>query len=500
MGVKKKNDDTIIFCIIGFVLGVLSNISIHSSILSFLVAILGYIIVTVLILKKNLLGAFRYFLLLTALSIESDTFITGDSSVSMDRYSFLRLPFLEGYLYLLYLIVIYFLVREQNQRKTLIYYKCAQLRKWLFLFLISGIISIIVGMLVNDNGIMRWDYYPKMAISQLISFLPLFFIFLTSIELTKSPNNKVAIIKTCELVLIIISITIFISVFLFGVTGLYGDHVIMIGPLSIALTPILIAFFFYKESHFRIVCLLAGLLMFVGSIIYGTAIGSKWYIILIAAVAELIILGTGFKSVVNVIIVGLISLMLISSFAEPILKMIGNDYISWKLSQTLHLLSLSGGAGGDWYAGLDHSTLYRLDEPNNVLIEYSKKPWFALFGKGFGGTTLHHTNILLWEYDNGAFSSAQVTMGAYSQLHETLAMMMLRHGIIGIIFMVLTLINIFKKLTTTPWAMVALIWFLFYWTYGLALLIGAVALVIVYAEDSSTHNKKDIRCECYNYK
>ena len=39
-------------------------------------------------------------------------------------------------------------------------------------------------------------------------------------------------------------------------------------------------------------------------------------------------------------------------------------------------------------------------------------------------------------------------------------------------------------MTVTPWAMVALIWFLFDWAYGTSLLLGAVALVLVYAEQN----------------
>lgn len=489
MGINKKND-TIIFLTIGLIWGVLNNVSIHSTILSLFVGVSGYGVVFFYILNKKSIEAFKYFMLFTVLSVESDTFVTGDSSISIERWSFLRLPLLEGHLYILCLIVLYFLVREHNRKIKLTNDKCIKLRKWLFLFLITGIISIIIGMSVNDNGIMNWEYYPKLAISQLISFLPLFFIFLTSIEITKSKHDKEIIKKTCELLLIIVAITIFVSVFVFGVTGLYGDHAIMMGPLSIALTPILIAFYFYKDCHFRFYCLLAGLLIFGGSLIYGTAIGSKWYIILLVAVLELIVLATGFKSVVNVVVIGLVSLLLVTSFAEPILNMIGNDYISWKLSQTLNLLSFSGESGGDWYAGLDHSTLYRLDEPNNVLIEYSKKPWFALFGKGFGGTTLHHTNILLWEFDKGAFSFDQVRMGAYYHLHESLAIILLRHGFLGVVFMGITIVNLFKKLSTTPWAMISLVWFVFYWSYGIALTIGAVSLVIIYSEDSAAYNKK----------
>ena len=343
-----------------------------------------------------------------------------------------------------FFVILFFNVQKKYSRIKKKNVECDKLKRWLYVLLVTGLLSIVVGMIVNDNGIMNRGYYPKVAMSQLVGFLTLFFVILTTISITKSEDDTRIIKKNCERLLIIVSITILVSVFIFGMTGVNSDEKIMMAPLSISFTPMLIAFFFYKDCNYKYLALICGILIFIASFFLGTMIGSKWYIILIAALAETAILATGAKSFGNVLIVGILSIILLSIFAEPLLNLICNDYIGWKLSQTLNLFNFVGGSGGDWYGGLDHSTLYRLDEPNNIIIEYINKPWFALFGKGFGGTTLHYTDILSWELDPGAFSDAQRKMGAYSEMHETIAVILLRHGLIGVLFIVVTMINLFK--------------------------------------------------------
>lgn len=478
---------------VGIIFGVLNITTAHSGALSAMVAVVEYVIVGAFLINHKNLYAFKYFLLFSCLSVELDAFVTGDSSIVLDRFSFFRLPLLEGYLYILLSVIIYVQIKNQYKNNKVLPQECFKLRKWLWLLYISGIASIIAGMMLNDNGIMNWGYYPKYAIAQIISFMPRFLVILTAVEVIKDDESRNDLAQFCESTLVTVAISTLIAVFVFGMTGFYADYEIMLTPLSIALTPLLIAFFFYKESVHPKLSLISGILIVIGTFLIATPIGSKWYLIILAAFAEGLILATGIKSVSNVIIIGAVSLILVTVFAEPILDFLGNDYVGWKLSQAIKLINLSGGGGGEWYGNLDHSTLYRFDEPHNAMIEFSHKPWFAVFGKGFGGTTLHYTDILAWETDSGAFPEMQSKMGAFSQMHETVAAILLRHGLVGVIFMVLTFLNIFKRISYTPWAMVAFIWFVFYWSYGEAIILGSVALVLAYSEKIETQNDVSIK-------
>ena len=225
-----------------------------------------------------------------------------------------------------------------------------------------------------------------------------------------------------------------------------------------------------------------------------TPIGSKWYLILVAAFIGILVMKAHIKSVKSMVVIGVLSLIVVSFVADPLLDSLGDNYVGWKLKQTLHVLNVFSESGEDWLLSQDHSALYRIDEPLNIFIEYTQKPSYLIFGKGFGGTTLHHTNILMWETDRGAFSNEQVLMGAYSQMHESFACLFLRHGILGLAFIVVTMKNIFKRLYLSPWGIIACVWFIFYWSYGLAILLGAVALVLSYSEtiDNNKSNHKYI--------
>ena len=126
--------------------------------------------------------------------------------------------------------------------------------------------------------------------------------------------------------------------------------------------------------------------------------------------------------------------------------------------------------------------MFRLDELMNIGIEYLNKPLYFIFGKGLGGTTLHYTNFenLDW-LGEASFTKEQRVNGFFYQMHETMGILFLRHGFLGIIFMFIVVKMLFKRLSKTPWAIIGLLWFIFFWGWSVSFRLGALALILAIA-------------------
>lgn len=484
-----KEKSFILFIIVGILFGVLNTITVYSPFQSGVVAVLEAAIVLYYIITKKNRKGFYYFLLFTCLSIEQDAFIYGEYlSSEIERYYFFSMPLFRSYLFMALCLYYYIKFHKLHNKQRLEDYPL-HFRKWLIILFVSGLLSIMVGMLLNDNGITSSGYYPRTAIQQVLGFFGLFFIIMAAIEITKNEKYREELSKASLLLLCAVVISAIITTFVFGVTGVYEKYDIMLTPISIALTPMLVLFFSKShDSTYKVLSLSLGLLICFSTFFYPTCIGSKWYLVLLVAFLGWILLTVGAKSIVWIFFGGIIVIMLVAQFGETLLGSMNNDYVVYKLSQTLKLFNFFGTSSiTDSFYELDNSTLYRFDEPANIFIEYTEKPLYALFGKGFGGTTLHHTPLLPWEFDKGSFSDAQIKIGAYYNMHETTAVLFLRHGILGICFLVYTIYMLVKKVAVTPWAMIALVWFVFYWSYGISSVIGAVAIVLALtAKDKET--------------
>lgn len=492
---KSKNvlPSYILFLVVVFLLGLMNMYGTLFTSVSLVTAIIEYIIVLYFLFQGNYIKSFVYYLAFIAVTLENNFFIYGETVDEHVRYSFLMLPFVKDYLRWA-LALVYFLHGYNEYRE-----KCLTMpkhriiskgniavKKWLMLLFLSGSVSVLLGLLSNDNNVMNYpDVYPKQAIISVISFVVKASLIMSAVFFTC--QKKYVEIMKLYLQLIIIDIA-FVSSFaaIIGFVGSYGDAVIVSSPTSLALTPVLLIFANKSINSFHsTLSLVAALLIIVISFIYGgTVVGSKWYIIIGMTLVGLIIITTKIKSLWLLSFVAIGLLMLIPLLIDPLLSIVGqNNFLSYKLSQALDVMNFFGNRNASsWYENMNNSPLQRFDELHNIFIEYTNKPWFALFGKGLGGTTRHYTTILSWN-DRGNFSIEQVRMGAFFRMHESLSVLFLQHGILGLLFFIMIIKEIVIRLHKSPWSMAALIWFVFYWDYGASLAIGSIAMVLAMNEN-----------------
>jgi len=482
------------FIIIIIVLGLFNAFGTIISALSLFAAVIEYGIVLTLLSKGKYRESFIYYIAFVAITLENDIFIYGERSMAnSNRFTFLNIPILGAYVFqLLAFIYLYMGYQDAQLNKYKIPSSIRQFQKWVIILFVTGSVSVIIGMFLNDNGIMNWDYYPQEAIIRIIGYLVKVSIILGAAYIVC--DEKWFKMYERHLMYIIAAIAIISTItFILGYHGYYGDSEIMLSTLAIAYTPLLILFA-NKKINFpnKTLALTSGVLIIAVSLSMPNCIGSKWYMIILAAVAGWFIIFAKLKSYINIIGMTVVGLFLLTLLSEPLISLIsgGNEFVEWKLTQAVKTMNIFGrDSAKDWYEDMDNSPLYRIDELHNTFIEYTEKPGYVIFGKGLGGTTRHHTNLLYWESGHGTFSESQIRMGAYHSMHETMAVLFLQHGIAGICFFFIMIGMLAKRLYKTPWAMIGLIWILFYWSYGVSLLIGGVAMVLA-IRDNDEHPLK----------
>lgn len=484
------------FLIQTIIFGILNVFSTRSSELSVLLSVVEYLIVYYFLIRKKTFKAFLYYVLFTSVSFEMDAFIYGLEEPPIVRYSFFRLPGLYDWGYNLTTVVFFARVYkfdfkfENKDMKKLI--------QWMKILLLSGSISIAIGICFNDNNIVDSGLYPKLAISTAMrfAFLFMFFYICAVFAFDKEIRNKLFLYS--RHILLGVAVSSLIGLF-WGFRGTYGDwsNDIILSPMIFAYTPCLMLFY-KKEYPISYVYLFATIAVILASFYNPAYIGSKWYLILAGTFFAFIYSTINIRSWKYGLLLLLGLLYLVPTIGSAIsLLFKSNEFNSWKLMQAFGALDvLSYSDFESWFNSLDNSAQFRLDEIFNITIEYTNKPMYLLFGKGFGGTTLHYTNFenLDWLAD-ASFTQEQIKHKIFYSMHETAGVIYLRHGLLGVAFVFFVLKMLFKKLNKNPWAMFGILWFVFFWGWCVSFRLGALAFILALAynpsEDSVYEYNKD---------
>lgn len=470
------------FFIQAIIFGILNIISTRNSNLSLTLCLVEYAIVYYYLIKGKNFESFLYYILFTSVSFEEDAFIYGIEQPPFVRYSFFNFPGLHDWVYNLTTVVFFGLIYKSKKR--FIGADTRMLFKWLKILLITGSVSIAIGVCLNDNNIVWSGLYPKLAVSTILrfSFLIMFLYICTIYVQGKTTGRKIFLLAKYILLAIAISSVVGLCLGYHGAYGTWSSDVIL-SPMMFAYTPCLMLF--YKKEHlYSYFYLFAALTVIIVSFSNPAYIGSKWYLIIAGTLFAFIYSTMNIKSWKYglVLLVVLLSLVPTIGVFIPLLFKT-NEFNSWKLMQAFGAMNiLSFSDFESWFNSLDNSAQFRLDELINICIEYVNKPFYTFFGKGFGGTTLHYTNFenLDW-LGEASFTKEQRVNGFFYQMHETMGILFLRHGFLGIIFMFIVVKMLFKRLSKTPWAIIGLLWFIFFWGWSVSFRLGALALILAIA-------------------
>ena len=432
--------------------------------------------------------AFLHFILNLTLSIESSFFATGQTS-GVVVYSFIILPFITvvGSFLLNILIFICLHIYKQDG-KLLLDINWGSKNGIRFIgsvckyLLISGFGMLFITLIVNDNNILNQSWYLGAIGSELYRMFMLIFTILNTIAIIKDRQSF-----ECELSRWLVAMLASLSVV--GVIAeMINLHGYRMGMTNVSALPLfaffgigLISFFkFLKSFREKIITIVLVGSLFICMIIKSTPLGGKWFIVVLLIMLFLIYsyMDSLKGLLITIAIIALFLLFMNTNIVETIFK--GNEYMLIKYNEFKTIFQFVGNLSQS-----DDSIAFRLDEIKNILLEISKNPVYFLFGKGIVGTTLHHTNVYSWSAA-GTFSGIQASSGLFYQMHESVAVILLKYGIVGISGLLYMLLKAFKSIKVSPWGGIGFIWLLFYFDNYNSMLFGGICLVL--ALNDLAHN------------
>jgi hypothetical protein len=473
-----------------FLFGVLyfiNALAINYSFLGIIVGLIGYtLIFSFVFLRKIELALLAYLIFLTT-SLEVQAFAFGYNESSI-IYSFLVLPYVGVYLIFLVNIIFFLYFRIINKYTLTSEQKNLHiLKKWSVWILIIGVISQLVSYVVNDNNIVNIHWYFSKLITEYFRIFMIFFTFYNFTDaLIRFPKFYFKLRRTLvNLFLALVPGSVLTIIFeLNGFYGLSTDVILM--PLIYVFGLFIIIFALYYKKN-RIVYLTFGIIMLYVTLNYSSPLGGKWFLLIFALL--LITIVKLIYSKRYLLLLAMTFFMVVLVFFYQFDSILRSDLLLIKYRQAISVINIFN---ENWYQNMSDSPKFRLEEFINILIEYTKKPWFVIFGKGHAGTLTRHFGNLNWSLP-GAFSYEESSVGVYVRVHSSINLIFLKYGLFGMAFLFDVGIRLSSKIMKNPWALLGLIWLILFYTVYSTLLIGAVSIVLGLFKLDSLNTRETMR-------
>lgn len=456
--------------------------------------IIEIIILVILFLKKDFFRYYMFLIIFISSSFEVSTFVFGEYSSINNIVNIVNMPYIDKLgILLLSAMPLLFLSAKIDFGKISKNNNINSYLVKLLVILLMGFFMTVVAYLMNDNGITNYSFFKFFF---QVDFIAVSFIFFVSLNLIILISNEITLNEEIKQYIFsfVFAMTLAALTTLFiGYNGYYGitSNKTILMPLAFFFNISLLVFPFYKEDNRNNVIGILGLISLIVTLVLPSPLGGKWWIVLLSipilVLYKFLKKETLIKKVLVSCIILCIILIVLFLVVNNILTFEFKRDLSGKFGQAINSISFWK---TDWYHNLPKSPKYRIDEFINICFEYKEKPLFLLFGKGFGGSLQHHTNTLSWT-DAGAFSKIEIENGIFFRLHETINFIFLKFGLFGIYFFVSTLFSLIKNIKQSPYIIIGIYWFIFYFGIYYSLVIGLVCVILGLFEIDL---KRDMRC------
>lgn len=446
--------------------------------ISIIFSFISLFICLYLLLSSKILELYFVFVIFSTLSIEVGYFATGirDGEVV---YSFLLQPFIS--IWGAFLINIFLFIKlllkgaySALNKSNLTFLK--QVYKYIIYAIILGYVTLFITYVLNDNNIRQIHWYFQMVISETYRYLMVFVLSLNTILIIALYGDISKLFEKLTYLLLVSLIPTFLISFLLGCKGYRGlsDEMSML-PLYAYFSFGLFAFIDYNQKgtskikYAAVSFLLMAIMLFRPS-----PLGGKWFLTIAIVLGALVYKRTTTKSPFLLILILVAIYFIVSSDIIGWL-LSGNEYLVSKYEEAKMLLEFSSIASNiDDYE--DSSPAFRIDELLNIFMEFVKKPLYAITGKGIIGSMLHSTSTS-WN-GIGTFSEVQQQSALFIQVHETLNVLFLKFGLLGLYAFLKFLSWILKSCKYTVLGIISLLWFPFYFGIYQSLFLGVACTII----------------------
>lgn len=481
--ILKKRRIILLACIVGSInVFFYNNYLISTIVVLIQIIILGYCF----FIKKSVTDYIGYYLIFLSLSLEFVGFTGNENLYGFKDFRILGVNL--GILMLLP-VLLKLIFRGANIKK--IKSQSPKLMKFSSIIIFLSFTGLLFGLfqiLINDNNIQNmWGFigsfintsYNMMAIPILLIAA---YIYIFSWEDYKINNLNVYLTSV-----LFGTVFMLVTSLIFSRAGTYGG----VSTLIVSNTVIYIPFIFILSFRENVVNV---------KIYYILGIVGVALSLLYNASGKLIILSIiGFLYFYKELLrTGKLEKKLIATIAIPFLVSLAiytidlmkrtSIIFSSKINQAVKLLLFWK---PEWFLDLPTSPRVRVVQFINISIEYLKKPWFALMGKGYMGTFRDHINGFNGIQNNlGAFSIDQWNNGTFYRPHETLNVIFLYHGLLGLSIYIFFLFFVIKNSKKSPWLLIGGIWFLLFYGYSITLSAFGMAALLFGLYELDMNNKK----------
>lgn len=452
--------------IIASVVGFFNVIFSSSLILSNTLIFIELCVLFYYLFNQDIVEYFGVYLIFLSLSLEFDVFGNNIPVYGFKNFRILGVNL--GILTLLPVLVMFFMKKKIKMDKIRkVSNKFYRFIIIIFLVNFIGILFGLIQILTNDNNIQYFNNVINIFLSEIYDgFGIIFLVVITFIYLISYNLEKINLLEDYLLATLVGVFVSIITSFSFGVFSKYGGVETLLGSNIKIYLPFLILFNFYYFKYNKIIFSLIGIISTLLLLFYNAS--GKLIILSI-----LVLIGVFYILLINkkIKIYLLIFILLLSSFSLliifdlSIINFSQSIIFQSKLNQVKSLFSIWE---PNWINKMPFSPRVRIIEFANIFYEYLQKPWFLLFGKGYLGTFKDHINMLTTFIPN-SYSMQEWDYSTFYGMHETLNIMFLYHGILGLV----TYIFIFKlvvlNLHKNPWILIGGFWFFMFYGYSVTL-------------------------------
>lgn len=460
-----QNDDFLKLSFLAIALQILSTLTMMNYYSSFVFVMCEDIVLLYFLLKKRIDCFIVYYLMFLSVSIENGGFILGDVE---NYYGFKNLHVLglSNNLILLLLSLVIYILRKRYVCNPL--RNIREVKKPFFVFLELNCVAIIIGflnLLLGDNGaVLGGGYFSAYAgevYYGLNTVITLYFIY-EAYEKTLKKENMLHLSVNAIIAIALSQCYGPYICYLFGIRGDYGGS--LLTSYSKLIVPFILLFAAYYSNLQHKLFIYVSVII-IGEIIpilfFSSASGKDLAFLFLSVILFVFFkIGSFSKESTRKLLFFLLPVLLIVILWNVLpLFATSSLMFSDKIKQLYSLVSFSS---SNYLDNMMFSPQVRVYELLSVGAEYLKKPWYAIFGKGYAGAFSDHLhyfmNIPAYRRQ-GAFSNFEFANNYFYKMHE-FARMPLTYGITGVLMLIMWLKKMCKKIT--PLSILGMLWILLF--------------------------------------
>ena len=478
---KEKSSELFKYTLFAMIIGVANLVTFTNFTSSLLLVILEMIVLGFFLLKQRYDDCYVLFLIFLCMSFEFN-----QTTGSDELYGFKAFEIAGINLAIIFLVVFILLFAVRNY--VIRFWNANYEVKFIKMVIILGVTGIVNGgvcLLLNDNEILKLGNTFGLFFGQIYLKFIMVAIFAIASYIAIH-NQKVSIerIKRSLVAILIGAVFTMIMSMVMGKTGRYGGVDTLQIQNVVRYTPFLYVYSFSEErKRDRLLIFIIATVGTILTLMYN-ATGKMILLYVAMPIAAVIVTYRKNKRMAALEALILPGVCLIV-FAIGISKFEGSVLFSSKLREVVEMFKFGEG----WLENMPVSPRARIAEFINIVIEYTKKPLFCVFGKGYIGTTKDHlgliTNIL------GGYTDAENMTGAFYGMHESINILFLTNGLLGLVFVFRYIGVLIKGLTKSMHYYSALFWLVF--SYGFSVTMsgyGITALMVCLYELSVERERK----------